>query len=407
MSLGLSNYTPDEDPPSNRSEKKWLLLITGVTFMVLLGLFLAKQIGWMQWIPLAIFQKAVQSPEKAKTRDMYEPDSMRSYIASYLSQPRFAGREFEKQILGDLHLELYFVDTHDVILSMSKADNAAGKLQAAKEKVLLDPTMIEAAREENGYFKIGRFGVRRDDQTDVVFRTTLKNLKIDPNQKLDFTFQRATYTMSLVELSDFILNKSIYGGSLRADTGERMAGSPLVFYNHGAYVGKAGEPSLKRLVEDLTRDLAPSDPQFREKRLQRLLDFVSNEIAYDESEALASTETLKRPNETLMSRRSDCSNKTILLCSLLEQTGDPYLMLYCPHHITVAVLKGNFTDATGYGIKWFNKDWVIAESTLAGYKIGETRVKQEDLLKDIRYVQQPDVRNVIFNARSGKTLEFR
>jgi hypothetical protein len=405
MSLGLSNYTPDEDPPSNRSEKKWLLGIAGVTFFLLLGLFLMKQLGWIASLPLGIAKQIYK--EKKAEKAAYEPDNLRSYIVSYLSQPRFAGREFEKQILGDLHLELYFVDTHDVILSMSKADNAAGKLQAAKEKVLFDPTMIEAAREENGYFKIGRFGVRRDDQTDVAFRTTLKNIRIDPNQKLDFTFQRATYTMTLQELADFILNKSIYGGMLRADTGQTMAGSALIFYNHGAYVGKAGEPSLKRLVEDLTRDLSPSDPQFREKRLQRLLDFVSNEISYDDSEALASTETLKRPNETLMSRRSDCSNKTILLCSLLEQTGDPYLMLYCPHHITVAVQKGGFPATNGYTIQWFNKDWVIAETTLAGFKIGETRVQQEDIFKDIRFVQQPDVKNVIFNAKSGQTLEFR
>jgi hypothetical protein len=405
MSLGLSNSTPQEDPPSNRSEIKWLLGITGVAFVVLLGLFLMKQIGWIQWIPFAIAKKAYQDSQAEKQQ--YKPDALRSYIISYLAQPRFAGRDFEKQILGDLHLELYFVDTEDVILSISKADNTPERLQTAKEKVMFDPTMIEVAREEYGYLKIGRFGVLRDEKTDVAFRTNIKNIRIDPNQSLTFKYERGTYTMTLVELADFVLNKSIYGGKLRADTGERMAGSPLIFYNHGVYVGKAGEPSLKRLVENLTADLSPSDPQFREKRIQRLLDFVSNEIAYDKTEALAPFETLKRPNETLMSRRSDCSNKTILLCSLLEQTGDPYLMLYCPHHITVAVQKGNFTDANGLSLKWFNKDWVITESTLAGFKVGETRVQEEEILKQVRFVQQPDVKNIIFNAKSGQTLEFK
>jgi len=51
---------------------------------------------------------------------------------------------------------------------------------------------------------------------------------------------------------------------------------------------------------------------------------------------------LKRPNEVLMSGQSDCSNKAILLGSLLEQLGEDYLFVYTPDHITVAVKQDGF-----------------------------------------------------------------
>ena len=41
-------------------------------------------------------------------------------------------------------------------------------------------------------------------------------------------------------------------------------------------VAKPGEPSLKRLIDDLLRDVGDK----REARIQRLVDFVSTEIEY-------------------------------------------------------------------------------------------------------------------------------
>ena len=80
--------------------------------------------------------------------------------------------------------------------------------------------------------------------------------------------------------------------------------------------------------------------------MQRVLDFVSREIRYDQREAAYDFELLKRPNEVLMSGESDCSNKTILLGSMLEQLGEDYLFVYLPHHITVAVPQGDFSSDT-------------------------------------------------------------
>ncbi len=145
----------------------------------------------------------------------------------------------------------------------------------------------------------------------------------------------------------------------------------------------------------------------REKRIQRLLDFVSQEIAYDQTEALASAETLKRPNETLMSHRTDCSNKAILLGSLLEQAGEDYLFLYCPKHITVAVPRGKFENRNGLAFDWEGQTWLVAESTASGFQIGVSHLTKEAIFKQVRYVQRPGQKNLIYDAVTLSPLEFR
>ena len=91
----------------------------------------------------------------------------------------------------------------------------------------------------------------------------------------------------------------------------------MIFANHGIMVAKPEEPSLRRLADELLKDVTPT----REARIQRLVDFVSAEIEYSYTEAVGSRETLKRASETLMTRTGDCSNKTILLASLLSRSA--------------------------------------------------------------------------------------
>jgi hypothetical protein len=167
-------------------------------------------------------------------------------------------------------------------------------------------------------------------------------------------------------------------------------------------VAKPDEPSLKRLTEELLKDVEPS----REARIQRLVDFVSNDIQYSYAEALGSRETLKRANETLMTGNGDCSNKTILLASLLEQINEEYILLYCPGHITVAVPQGGFPDDNKLDFNWSHKNWMIAETTLPGFQIGKTPVKESNRLTHINYVQDPKNADVIFDANSYEVLKF-
>ena len=116
---------------------------------------------------------------------------------------------------------------------------------------------------------------------------------------------------------------------------------------------------------------------------------------------------MKRPNEVLMSRTSDCSNKTILMASLLEQIGEDYLLLYCPQHITVAVPQGEFPNENKLSFNWSGKDWMIAETTLPNFEIGKTKVTESVKLTSVQYVQKPKQTNVIFEAHTFRPLEFR
>ena len=208
------------------------------------------------------------------------------------------------------------------------------------------------------------------------------------------------------ELTDFLDNKSIFGGRMNAKMEQMRAGVPVVFANHGALVAKPEESSLRRFVEELTRDIPANGEGSREARVQRVLDFVSSEIKYDLRETTYRFELLKRPNEVLMSGQSDCSNKTILLGSLLEQLGEDYLFVYTPDHITVAVKQGGFPASNGLFVAWQSEVWLIAEGTAPGFRIGLSRVAEEERFKQFQHIQRPRDRDVIFDVASGRQLSF-
>jgi hypothetical protein len=217
-----------------------------------------------------------------------------------------------------------------------------------------------------------------------------------------FPFNGVSYSASLDELRRLTNDSMLYGGRLITQAPERKDGPNIIFANHAIMVSKPQEPTLERLANELLKDVGDS----REARIQRLVDFVSNEIEYSFTEAVGRRETLKRANETLMSRSGDCSNKTILLASLLEQINEDYILLYCPRHITVAVPQGDFANENGLDFTWNQKSWMIAESTAPGFQIGRSRVAEPNRLTSVQYVQNPKNSDVIFDANSYELLKF-
>ena len=108
-----------------------------------------------------------------------------------------------------------------------------------------------------------------------------------------------------------------------------------------------------------------------------------------------------------MSGESDCSNKAILLGSLLEQLGEDYLFVYTPGHIMVAVRQGGFPARNGLSLEWEGQTWLIAEGTAPGFRIGVDRLQDEASLKQFQHVQRPRDRDVIFDLTSGRQLSFQ
>jgi hypothetical protein len=333
-----------------------------------------------------------ESPEKARAEEI------RNTTVLMLAQPTFSGEDFRQQILGKGRL-VKFVRTLKDAYFIFPSDND-DEFQQFVGKYFVDPTKLEFAKAENGEDELGGYKIPAEGGIKF-FRTSLENIQIDPDQRLNFKLADASYDVSLNELRNLANSSELYGGKLIARMPSHQDGPQFVFANHGIMVAKPDEPSLKRLVDKLL-DGVPND---RNSRIQRLVDFVSKDIEYSFVEA-SSGETLKRASETLMTRSGDCSNKTILLASLLEQIGEKYLLIYVPQHITVIVPQGDFPDDNKLDFTWDQKNWLIAETTLPGFQIGKTKVADSMRLTHVNYVQDPKNADVIFDANSYEVLKF-
>jgi hypothetical protein len=313
----------------------------------------------------------------------------------------YSGEEFREQILGKGRL-LRYVKVNDEAFFIHPAVDEQ-ELSDFLSRCFYDRAKIEFGGPDGyGNMKVGDYKVPESDETRHFFRTSLANIRIDAKKVLNFPYQTASYTLSLEEMNNFLNDSTLYGGKLIARTGARTDRPVTIFANHGIMVARPGEPSLERLAADLLKDVGPE----REARVQRLVDFVSTEIAYNYIEGFGQRETLKRASETLMTRNGDCSNKTILLASLLEQIGEEYIILYCPQHITIAVPQGNFSLQNKLDFAWSDRNWVIAETTLSGFQVGTTVVADAARLQTVNYVQEPKHMQVIFDTNSFEPLNF-
>jgi len=332
----------------------------------------------------------------------------RDAVLAYLAQPGFAGTKVVEQVLGPVRLELLNIREREVYFSAPSPEQAGEEFGPMVARFAIDPKRVVLAEDDGaGRLRLGNYSLRRSAEKHVFFKTPVENVRFDPETVLKFPFGPATYTLDMSELNDFVQNKSIFGGRMLARTGQSEGGRPAVFANHGAFVARPGEGSLRRFVEELTRDIPADGEGARETRVQRVLDFVSREITYNMREATYDFELLKRPNEVLMSGESDCSNKAILLGSLLEQLGEDYLFVYTPGHITVAVRQGDFAVRNDLWLEWDGYVWLIAEDTIPGFRIGLDRVRDEASYKRFQYVQRPRDRDAIFDLATRRQLSFQ
>ena len=339
------------------------------------------------------------SPIPVNPDEVYASE-IRDNAVLMLAQPTFSGDEFRQQLLGKGRIAKYA--WREKMAYFTFPETSEGEFQDYLSTYILDASKVDFGKLENGRIALGDYKLTISPDASRFFRTTTDNIRIDPNQDLTFVFNGVNYNLSLQELRDLTNSSQLYGGKLLTRASAQRDEPQMVFANHGIMVARPNEPSLKRLSEDLLKDVGPD----REARIQRLVDFVSNEIEYSYTEAVGATETLKRANETLMTRSADCSNKTILLASLLEQINEEYILLYCPQHITVAVPQGNYINENGLDFNWNQKPWMIAETTLPGFQIGKSRVAEANKLTKINYVQDPKLSDVIFDASSYAVLKF-
>jgi hypothetical protein len=384
--------------------RKWKVVVAAVLTLTLCGAGLALYRLRAGSRPGGSLAEALRKELAPRSLD----ERARDAVLSCLAQPGFVGTKVSEQVLGPVRLELLQVPAREVYFSAPAPDLTGETFDATVARFVVDMKRVVPAEDDGaGRLRLGDYSLRQSDEKHFFFKTPLENIRFDPATVLRFPYGPAVYTLDMRELSDFLQNKSIFGGRMVARTGESQAGRPVVFANHGALVARPGESSLGRLVGELTRDLPAEGEGARAARVQRVLDFVSREIRYDQREATYDFELLKRPNEVLMSGESDCSNKAILLGSLLEQMGEEYLFVYTPGHITVAVRQGGFPVGNGLWLEWEGQAWLIAEGTAPGFRIGVDRLRDEARLKQFQYVQRPRDRDVIFDVATRRQLSFQ
>jgi hypothetical protein len=376
------------DSESSRKSSNWKMLVIG---LLVLTVVFSTAFG-LYWT----------SKPKEKTAEEFLAEEIRDAAVMMLAQPIFSGDEFEQQILGKGKFQWFDRKKREAYFSFPQSEQA--EFDEFLNKYFVNRAKLEMGAEKGGKISIGDFTMTVSPETAYFFKSPVENIKIEPKQTLNFPFKTANYTLNLDEMKGFTDNSKVYGGKLIAEASTTKDQPKIIFANHGIMVAKPNEPSLKRLADDLLKDESIGGD--REKRIQRLVDFVSNEIEYSYTEAVAPRETLKRADEVLMTRIGDCSNKTILLASLLEQIGEDYVLLYCPQHITVAVPQGNYTNENKLDFVYENKNYLIAESTLPGFQIGKTRVGQFERLINVNYVQSPKQIDLIFDAKSYTYLNF-
>ncbi len=330
--------------------------------------------------------------------------AIRESLLTLLAYPKQSGVWLEPQLLGKARLEIFKVEGSDkqVYFYLPPTDSSGEKLAQAVCRIAVDDSRVEIGNEKDGRFYFKDYSFLRTSEKAVFLRVSLDNLRLDTDTPLKFSFQHATYAPTLEDLHYFTHNESIYGGMLEAVPDSQLYGQP-VLYNYGTIVAKQGEASLQRFVLDLTKEIAANDPEAREKKIQRLADLVSREIALGPDEVPFNI--VKRPNEVLMTGQAAYPNRAVLLGSLLEQLYEDYIFVYSKDFLAVAVKQGRFPAMNDYRTKWEDAVWLMIDTTKPGFRIGLDEAKMRP--GSVKYIQRPRQNAVITNLTSGSTLPFK
>lgn len=330
--------------------------------------------------------------KQSEDKTNYSDTRLRDAIVNYMSQPKFSCADFTQQITGtEAQLQMFDMDDMYLYFSINKKDYDS---ILTLSNITVNPTRVQFGYESEGKMVLGAYTLKGSERH--FFRFPKDEFKTDSSRTINIDFGKYHYTVTAYELADFAGNNTVYGGKLDAFQGEYSYIS-----NHGAFVAVKKEPSLTRLYSQIARNETNKD-----KIALLLLEFVSGSIKYNTYEAYGGYEVLKRPNEVLMSKNSDCSGLSILYASLLEQSDIDYRLVYFPGHIAVGV-EGNFGEHNGLNFEFDNKKFYIAELTVKDFRIGVTKLATDESPDMIKYIQKPGKDSQIIKFKSGKPLDMK
>jgi transglutaminase-like putative cysteine protease len=347
----------------------------------------------MSWLVLLL---AIACNSPTSKTDVTQPteqvSDLQRMVVTYLVYPQFVHEDFASQALGlPLKVEKYQPSKRMLLASLDSSSFAGSDSLLA---ICLRPEEITWPTPQPGYLELGPYQIRNRERQ--YFRFPLSNLRVDSSRKVKVSLGAHGYKASLAELSRIFSGEKLYNGPALVQAGVED-GRPVVIANHCATIVPKGEPSLARLVEQVCTPEASAEQQ-----TQELLDFVSRQIDYTGD---AGMEIFRKPSEVLLSGRADCSGKVVLYASLLAQAELPYLLVYVPRHICLAV-PGDFPKRNRMHFEHEGQTYFIAETTLPGFQIGSTLLDLPILPEDVEYLQYPGKRTRFYEVATGDSLPF-
>lgn len=329
------------------------------------------------------------SKENREHVDAYT--KMQMEAVNLIAQPAFSGDYMlYKLTSGKAVLERYYVDTKQLYFTCDSADFNDENLY----KFVINRDSVTRAKEENGILVLD--DKRYDDPSRAFFKMPVSNFKVDTNKIIETKYANGvSYKVTLPQILNYTYLRSTLGGGAIAITEDNSH-----FMNHGSVVAKQNEPSLKALVEQLTEGLSTN-----EEKAQKLLDFVTQQIEYNTQEAENGYETIKRPDEVLFTKNSDCSGKAILFASLLQQIHMKWCLFYFEGHVCVGV-PGKFNTSSPLKFKLKNTEYYLAEITDPKGVIGQDSWNGEMNTNNLKYYQISDSGSDVFSYKTNMPLKF-
>lgn len=251
------------------------------------------------------------------------------------------------------------------------------------QSIARDTSKIEFAPCENGDCYFG--GLRGNVDKIVALRIQTSNLRVDTNMYFPLKLNKAKDSLSFEETHALLDTAIYYGGKQYFDVG----GMPAA--NLGALVMKKNESSpIYKIAQRLKKNATK-----QEKIIQNVQDFVANEITYSYADIWYRREIFQRAHEVLISGFGDCSGKTVLMASLLEQLDIPYQILYYKNHVNIGVL-GNFSSLNKYNCEIGGDKYYLSECTCVNFQIG-TSLLEDDVLDELSFYQYPKKSSAIYD----------
>ncbi|MEK7552327.1 MAG: transglutaminase-like domain-containing protein [Patescibacteria group bacterium] len=306
-------------------------------------------------------------------------------VLSYAIDPMFSSSNLLSDLNGTkANLVMHVLDEDKLYFSLPNTEDWA----LARDCLTKQPEKIEFSRSTEAPYKLGSLILKKRDV--YFFRIDADDFKIEPNARLHIPFRQAVYDPTARELAKFITNEVIMCGR-EYFAAEKVGKRTVYAANFGARVTVPRESSLTRLAKAIV-----GEEKDQSRAVQKLLDFVTNEIEYDkdEREWAGNSQVVKRANEVLMTKRATCASKAALYASLLEQIDGDYIFAYYPKHLTVFVY-GQYSDSNGHSIVYEGKRYHLAETTNPGFVIGYTKMEPEfSPENDWTHLQRPKDRDV-------------